>query len=149
MENNIHWTQMIHYQQQFQKLSRCLLSAQKLPLTPSECELLAWLYFHPEENTAQMLVQKSGMKKEAVSRCLKNLYKKECLSKSIDPSDERHHLLYVTEQGKTQLSLCYEKILQPFYTLLHTVGDDFEQLLQLIDRTASTLSTLEKEDPKK
>ena len=145
MHENVHWTQMIHYQQQFQKLSRLLLSNKKLPLTPSECELLAWLYYHPEENTPRGLRKNSGMKKEAVSRCLKNLYKKDCLFKIVDPNDERSHRLFITESGIEELQICYEKILQPFYALLDDVGPEFLQLLELVDKTA-TQSTQTKED---
>lgn len=67
---------MMHYQQQMQKIIRALLPAGKSLLTASECELLAHLYLRPEENTPYLLSQGSGMKKEAVSRCLKSLYEK-------------------------------------------------------------------------
>lgn len=53
-----------------------LLPINKHFLTASECELLAWLYLDPNNNTPISLSQNSGMKKEAVSRCLKSLYKK-------------------------------------------------------------------------
>ena len=35
------WTDMIHYQQQMQKIMRSLLLVRKSALTVSECELLA------------------------------------------------------------------------------------------------------------
>ena len=74
---------MVHYQQQMQKVMRALLPVRKSALTVSECELLAHLYFQPEQNTPALLSQRSGMKKEAVSRCLKTLYEKNCISKPV------------------------------------------------------------------
>ena len=75
------WTDMMHFQQQLQKVMRSLLPLRKSLLTASECELLAHLYLQPEQNTPVLLSQNSGMKKEAVSRCLKSLYEKECIRK--------------------------------------------------------------------
>ena len=62
------WTDMMHYQQQMQKIMRSLLPVRKSVLTASECELLARLYLQPEQNTPVLLSQSSGMKIEAVSR---------------------------------------------------------------------------------
>ena len=45
------WTDMVHYQQQMQKIIRFLLPVHKLVLTASECELLDHLYLRPEKNT--------------------------------------------------------------------------------------------------
>ena len=42
------WTDMMHYQQQVQKVMRSLLPMRKSVLTASECELLARLYLQPE-----------------------------------------------------------------------------------------------------
>ena len=41
------WTDMMHYQQQMQKIIRALLPVRKSVLTVSECELLAHLYLQP------------------------------------------------------------------------------------------------------
>lgn len=57
------WTDMMHYQQQMQKVIRALLPLRKSALTASECELLAHLYLKPEENTPVLLGKSSGMKK--------------------------------------------------------------------------------------
>lgn len=43
------WTDMMHYQQQMQKIIRSLLPVRKSILTASECELLARLYLQPEK----------------------------------------------------------------------------------------------------
>ena len=83
------WTDMMHYQQQVQKVMRSLLPMRKSVLTASECELLARLYLQPEQNTPILLSQGSGMKKEAVSRCLKTLYEKNCIRKQRQTVDER------------------------------------------------------------
>ena len=77
------WTDMVHYQQQMQKIIRFLLPVHKSVLTASECELLAHLYLRPEKNTPVLLSIESGMRKEAVSRCLKSLYEKGCISNSV------------------------------------------------------------------
>ena len=45
------WTDMMHYQQQMQKVIRALLPVRNTVLTASECELLAHLYLKPEQNT--------------------------------------------------------------------------------------------------
>ena len=79
------WTDMVHYQQQMQKLMRSLLPERKSLLTVSECELLAHLYLQPEQNTPVLLSQGTGMKKEAVSRCLKSLYEKNAYPNSEIP----------------------------------------------------------------
>lgn len=57
------WTDMMHYQQQMQKVVRALLPVRQSVLTASECELLAHLYLQPEQNTPLLLSQESGMKK--------------------------------------------------------------------------------------
>ena len=82
---------MMYYQQQMQKVIRSLLPVRKSILTVSECELLAHLYFQPEENTPVLLGKSSGMKKEAVSRCLKSLYEKNCIRKQKQTKDERSY----------------------------------------------------------
>lgn len=108
------WTDMMHYQQQMQKIMRSLLPVRKFLLTASECELLAHLYLKPEQNTPVLLSQSSGMKKEAVSRCLKSLYEKNCIRKERQTADERSYQLFITETGLAELKKGYESILQPF-----------------------------------
>lgn len=128
----IDWFEMVHYQQVMQKFSRMLLSTKHQVLTPSECELLAWLYFNPENNTSLLLSKKSGMKKEAVSRCLKSLYERGCIRKEKHPTDERSYMLFITEKGLAELKLGYENILKPFYDLRDKMGPEFKQLFELI-----------------
>ena len=41
--STMEWTDMMHYQQQVQKVMRSLLPVRKSALTASECELLAHL----------------------------------------------------------------------------------------------------------
>ena len=60
---DMEWTDMMHYQQQMQKIMRSLLPVGKSVLTASECELLSRLYLQPERNTPILLSQGSGMKK--------------------------------------------------------------------------------------
>ena len=131
------WTDMMHCQQQVQKVMRSLLPARKTVLTASECELLAHLYLQPDQNTPVLLSQSSGMKKEAVSRCLKSLYEKNCIRKKRQASDERSYRLFITETGLAALKQGYESILQPFYDLWRSFGKDFEAFMYYADRLAA------------
>ena len=133
------WTDMMHYQQQVQKVMRSLLPMRKSVLTASECELLARLYLQPEQNTAILLSQGSGMKKEAVSRCLKTLYEKNCIRKQRQTVDERSYQLFITETGLAELKKGYESILQPFYDLWRSSSEDFEAFLHYADKLATHL----------
>ena len=130
------WTDMMHHQQQMQKIMRCLMPVRKSALTASECELLAHLHLKPEENTPVLLSQGSGMKKEAVSRCLKSLYEKNCIRKQRQTSDERSYQLFMTETGLAELKQGYESILQPFYNLWRASKEDFEAFVYYADRLA-------------
>ena len=130
------WTDMMHYQQQMQKVIRALLPVRNTVLTASECELLAHLYLQPEQNTPILLSQNSGMKKEAVSRCLKSLYEKNCIHKERQASDERSYQLFITETGLSKLKQGYESILQPFYDLWRSSSEDFEAFMYYADKLA-------------
>ena len=130
---------MMHYQQQMQKIMRSLLPVRKFLLTASECELLAHLYLKPEQNTPVLLSQNSGMKKEAVSRCLKSLYEKECIHKERQATDERSYQLFITETGLAELKKGYESILQPFYDLWRSSSEDFEAFMHYADRLAAQI----------
>ena len=131
------WTDMMYYQQQMQKVIRSLLPVRKSVLTGSECELLAHLYLQPEENTPILLGKSSGMKKEAVSRCLKSLYEKECIRKQRQETDERSYRLFITETGLAELKEGYESILQPFYDLWRSSSEDFEAFMYYADKLAA------------
>ena len=131
------WTDMMHFQQQLQKVMRSLLPLRKSLLTASECELLAHLYLQPEQNTPVLLSQSSGMNKEAVSRCLKSLYEKECIRKQRQETDERSYRLFITETGLAELKKGYESILQPFYDLWRSSSEDFEAFMYYADKLAA------------
>ena len=133
------WTDMIHYQQQMQKITRSLLPKRKSMLTVSECELLAHLYLRPDQNTPVLLSQGSGMKKEAVSRCLKTLYEKNCIRKQRKATDERSYQIFITETGLAELKKGYESILQSFYDLWRSSGKDFEMFMYYADRLAAQI----------
>lgn len=141
----IDWIDMVYYQQQVQKLSRLLLPARQTNLTVSECELLSWLYLEPEQNTPVLLSQRSGMKKEAVSRCLKSLLEKNCIRREKQLLDERSYKIYLTATGVSELKKGYEIILQPFYDLWRTAGTDFEEFLQCTDKIISHIKKEEQE----
>lgn len=128
---------MMHYQQQLQKIMRSLLPVRKSVLTVSECELLAHLYLQPEQNTPVLLSQRSGMKKEAVSRCLKVLYEKNFIRKQRQTTDERSYQLFITQTGLVELKKGYESILQPFYDLWRSSGEDFKAFMYYADKLAA------------
>lgn len=137
----IDWMDMVYYQRQVQKLIRLLLPTKHPRLTVSECELLAWLYLDQEENTPIQLSRHSGMKKEAVSRCLKSLIEKNCIRKEKQPQDERSYRIYLTETGIAELKQGYEIILQPFYDLWRTAEAEFEAFLQCTERLMTQIET--------
>lgn len=127
------WLEMLGYQQELHRFSQSLLAqGQKQTLTASELELLSWLYVQTEESTPLVLSRQSGMKKEAVSRCLKQLYEKGLIEKERRPEDERSYALSLTEGGKSALRENYGPILQPLYDLKREMGADFDQLFRLI-----------------
>lgn len=129
----IEWLQMIVYQQKLNRFARkLLLHGQKQSLTPGEREILARLYLEREQNTPLALSKSSGMKKEAVSRCLKGLYEKKCVEKAVNPHDERSYIISVSEIGLEELRKDYELMLQPFYDLWRVMGDDFKKLFDLV-----------------
>lgn len=127
------WLQMLAYQQELHHISRALLpQKQKQTLTASERELLARLYLEPKESTPLALSRSSGMKKEAVSRCLKGLFEKGLIQREKHPNDERSYVLSITDTGQTELRQNYGAILQPMYDLRRRMGEDFDVLFQLI-----------------
>ena len=127
------WLQMLTYQQELHHFSRTLLAqSQKKTLTTSERELLARLYLAPHESTPLALSRGSGMKKEAVSRCLKALLEKGCIQKEKHPQDERSYILSLTEVGRDALRKNYGAILQPLYDLRRSMGPGFDTLFTLI-----------------
>ena len=77
------------------------------------------------------------MKKEAVSRCLKSLYEKNCIRKQRQAKDERSYRLFITETGLDELRKGYESILQPFYDLWRSSGEDFEAFMYYADKLAA------------
>lgn len=130
----LEWTAVMHYQQQMQRLMRRLLPQKSGQLTASEWELLSWLYLQPGQNRPHQLSQCSGMKREAVSRCLKSLYEKGYIEKKPQPGDERGYCLTLTQLGLEELKHQCEANLGPYYDLLRGVGADFLELLEQVDR---------------
>lgn len=129
------WLQMLSFQQELHHFSRALLTqGQKRTLTASELELLSRLYLQTEESTPLVLSRQSGMKKEAVSRCLKQLFEKGFVEKDRHPLDERSYVLTLTESGIAALRENYGPILQPLYDLQRSMDTDFEVLFRLIER---------------
>ena len=74
------------------------------------------------------------MKKEAVSRCLKVLYKKGCIQRQKNSVDKRSYTIHLTEDGKNALQNDFQIMLQKFYDLYRQMGSEFEELFQLISK---------------
>lgn len=141
--DNIDWQRMLVFQQELHQFSRTMLiQKQKQFLTSSERELLAWIYLERKECTPLFLSKMSGMKKEAVSRCLKALYEKECIQKIKRVTDERSYVLSLTEKGENELKRDYEIMLQSFYDLYRDMGEEFEKLFTLISKANKQMLSL-------
>lgn len=135
------WLTMLSHHQELHRFSRSLLPQnQKRTLTPSELELLSQLYLQ-ETCTPLDLSRLTGMKKEAVSRSLKQLFEKGCVSRTPHPLDERSYVLTLTEEGSRRLEACYGPMLQPLYELRRRLGEDFEALFALIAQANRTMNT--------
>lgn len=131
----INWQEMLTIHQELNQFARMMLTKkQKEFLTASERELLVWIYLTKSNCTPLYLSKVSGMKKEAVSRCLKSLYEKGCVRKEKKSTDERSYSLFLTKDGETILQNDFEIMLQKFYDLYRKMGSDFEELARLISR---------------
>ena len=133
--HQIDWLQMLDYRQSMHHFSRkLLLQSRESALATSDLEILSLLYLHPEENTPLALSRRSGMKKEAISRSIRQLSQLGCLEKNVNPQDERSYGLSLTKIGLQKLSENYAPILQPMYNLQRKMGDDFETLFRLLEK---------------
>ena len=54
-------------------------------------------------------------------------------------TDERSYQLFITETGLSELRKGYESILQPFYDLWRSSGDDFEAFMHYADKLAAQI----------
>lgn len=141
------WLEMLSCQQLLHRLSRELLSqSQKKTLTNSELELLSMLYLHKEDNTPLALSRSTGMKKEAVSRCLRQLFDRDCIQKKPHPRDERSYIITLTEIGRKELRENYGLILTPFYELKRQMGSDFDTLFELMREADQQLDSKESKE---
>lgn len=135
------WQKMLTVHQELNQFARVMLvKKQKEFLTASERELLGWIYLCKSECTPLYLSKVSGMKKEAVSRCLKCLYEKKCISREKKQEDERSYALKLTETGEQALKNDYKIMLQKFYDLYREMGEDFEELFRLIVKANQIMS---------
>lgn len=140
----INWMQMLAFQQELHHFSRALLAQRKKQtLTASELELLSRLYLQTKASTPLVLSRQSGMKKEAVSRCLKQLFEKGLVIKEKCPQDERSYVLSLTEKGKAALRENYGPILQPLYGLQQSMATEFDVLFHLIEKANIQMETIQ------
>lgn len=136
------WTQMLDYQKELHYFMRAMLMKKKdQVLTNSELELLALVYRVPDSCTPLFLSQHTGMKKEAVSRTLRQLFEKGWLDKQPNPQDERSYTLLLTEEGRAALEKSYETMLKPFYELRCRMGPDFAEFFRLLSKFNQLLNT--------
>ncbi len=77
------------------------------------------------------------MKKEAVSRCLKSLYEKDCILNSGSHLMSGATSCLSPRPGLAALKQGYESILQPFYDLWRSAGKDFEMFMYYADKLAA------------
>lgn len=137
----IDWQEMLTIHQEFNQFARVMLvKMQKEFLTSSERELLAWIYLTQDNCTPLYLSKVSGMKKEAVSRCLKSLYEKRCIQREKKSTDERSYSLSMTKEGEQALQNDFQIMLQKFYDLYRKMGPDFEVLFHLISKANQLMS---------
>lgn len=135
------WLERLEDRQQLQHFSREMLNySGKRTLTGSELELLSLLYLTETGCTPLDLSHRSGMKKEAVSRCLRQLQEKACILRERCPGDERSYLLHLTDAGRQALEENYGPILRPMYRLKRSMGEDFMTLFALIRRANEVLN---------
>lgn len=133
--SEINWLQMLEYQQNIHHFARTLLlQGRNCTLSTSELEILSLLYLHPENNTPLALSRQSGMKKEAISRIIRQLFEIDCLEKQLNPQDERSYSLHLTKTGLQKLHENYGFILQPLYDLHREMGDEFQLLFDLMEK---------------
>ena len=129
----ISWLTMLDYQQELHQLSRRVLPlVQNRILTASELELLSRMYLQKEACSPLELSRQTGMKKEAVSRCLKQLSEKGFVKRERRPEDERSYALCLTDSGNEALRQSYGPILQPMYELKRKMGSEFDTMFRLI-----------------
>ena len=64
-----------------------------------------------------------------------------CLSQKPEKQlfDERSYKIYLTATGVSELKKGYEIILQPFYDLWRSSGDDFEAFMHYADKLATQI----------
>lgn len=141
--DTIDWKIMLIFQQELHQFSRAMLvQKQKQFLTSGEREILAWIYLETVECTPLHLSKMSGMKKEAVSRCLKGLFEKGCIQKIKNVTDERSYSLFLTEKGEKELKNDYGIMLQSFYDLYREMGEEFKELFALISKANKQMLTI-------
>lgn len=132
---DVEWLKMLEYQQELHHFSRMmLLQEEKHSLTISEIEILSWLSIQPEKSTPLDLAHKTGMKKEAVSRCLRRLSEKNYIVKEPHPVDKRSFVLTLSESGRRELYENYTFILKTMYALKKEMGESFNVLFDSIQK---------------
>lgn len=107
-------------------------------LRNTELELLALIQLSPGSCTPLSLSHQTGMKKEAVSRGLRQLFEQGWLKKVPNPEDERSYMLSLTPEGQGVLDAAYDFMLRPLCVLRQEMGAEFGELFRLLHQ-ANTL----------
>lgn len=106
-----------------------LFQSSLLTLSANELDILTMIFFKKNQLTPSDATRTLNVKKESVSRTIKNLLAKKLIIKEKNPLDERSHFLSITELGLAELDCNYNLLMQPYYFLSEEMGADFDVLM--------------------
>ena len=134
------WQEMSLQVQKLHSFARMIITQQKpLTLTANEMDIVSHIYLNQQKHTPLSLSKVTGMKKESISRSLKSLYEKGLIDKEKSLRDERSYQLVLTPKGYMELGRNYQMLLRPYYYLKEQMGDDFDQMMEQIQRAGVLL----------
>lgn len=111
-----------------------------LTISTNELDILTLIYLSDQLLTPLELSRKLGLKKESISRTLKQLVKKKMVEKQMNNEDERSYYLVLTVVGEEVLDQNYVYLLKPYYYLIEKMGSDFDDLIYQLERADSLLA---------
>lgn len=111
-----------------------------LTISTNELDILSSIYLADSLITPAELSQQLGLKKESVSRTLKQLMKKNMVLKKSNESDERSYYLTLSAFGEETLDKNYIYLMKPYYYLIEEMGTDFDQMIHQLEKADHLLS---------
>lgn len=139
MENN--WMEMAQNIQSLMSFSRTILYQEAdYSLTRNEMEILTEVYLRPKNRTPISISNFTGIKKESLSRSLKNLDARGLIDKKKNPEDERSYVVLLNSKGREELEKNYKILLMPYYQLAEKM-EDFHRLIELSKRANDILES--------